>query len=42
MQMLTHINTVVFMKNFKVQEIAEVVGWDEENSKLIYKNIALS
>ena len=39
MQMLTHINTVVFMKNFKVAEIAEVVGWDDVNKKLIYKNI---
>lgn len=39
MQMLTHINTVVFMKNFKVAEIAEVVGWDDEKKKLIYKNI---
>ena len=39
MQMLTHINTVVFMKDFKVAEIAEVVGWDDVNKKLIYKNI---
>lgn len=39
MQMLTHINTVVFMKDFHVQEIAEVVGWDDESKKLIYKNI---
>lgn len=41
MQMLTHINTVVFMKQFKVTEIAEVVGWDEENKRLIYKKIPI-
>lgn len=39
MQMLTHINTVVFMKDFKVAEIAEVIGWDSETKQLIYKNI---
>ena len=39
MQMLTHINTVVFMKNFHVKEIAEVVGWDDDKKKLIYKYV---
>lgn len=42
MQMLTHINTVVFLKQFKVREISEIVGWDEENKKLIYKNIPVN
>lgn len=41
MQMLTHINTVVFMKNFKVAEIAEVVGWDDAKKQLIYKKIPI-
>lgn len=39
LQMLTHINTVVFMESFKVKEIAEVVGWDDEKKDLIYNKI---
>ena len=39
LQMLKHLDTVIFMKDFKVTEIAEVVGWDEEKKDLIYKKI---
>lgn len=39
LQMLTHINTVVFLSGFKVQEISEVTGWDDEKKDLIYKRI---
>lgn len=39
LQMLRHLDTVVFMKDFKVAEVAEVVGWDEEKKDLIYKKI---
>ena len=39
MQMLTHINTVIFMKSFHVKEIAEVVGWDDDKKRLIYKYV---
>ena len=42
MQMLTHIDTIVFMKDFKVAEIAEVTGWDEEAKQLKYKNIPIN
>lgn len=42
MQMLTHIDTIVFMKDFKVAEIAEVTGWDEETKQLKYKNIPIN
>lgn len=34
LRMLTGIETVIFMKNFKVEEISEVRGFDEENKKL--------
>lgn len=39
MQMLSNIEVVVFMKDFKVAEISEVEKWDEEKEKLIYKTI---
>lgn len=39
LQMLTHINTVVFLDRFKVTQIAEVVGWDDVEKDLIYKKI---
>lgn len=42
MQMLTHIDTIVFMKDFKVAEIAEVTGWNEETKQLKYKNIPIN
>lgn len=39
LQMLTHINTIVFLENFKVREISEVVGWDEEEKRLVYNRV---
>ena len=39
LQMLVHLDTIVFMDGFKVKEIAEVVGYDEDAKDLIYKNI---
>lgn len=39
LQMLLHLNTVVFMENFKVKEITEVVGYDAEKGDLIYNKI---
>ena len=37
--MLSSINTVVFMKDFKVQEISEIERWDDVNKKIIYKTV---
>lgn len=39
MKMLSHIGIVVFMKDFKVAEIVEVEGWDEEKQMMIYKKV---
>ena len=39
LKMLSNISTIVFMKDFKVQEISEVVGWDKENNDLKYNRI---
>jgi pilus assembly protein CpaF len=39
MQMLVHLDTVIFMENFSVKEIAEVTGYDEEKKDLTYKMI---
>ena len=39
LKMLHTLQVVVFMKQFKVQEISEVVGWDDEKKDLIYKRI---
>lgn len=39
LKMLQAMEVVVFMKNFKVAEIAEVVGWDEEKGDLKYRMI---
>lgn len=37
--MLRTMEVVVFMEDFKVKEISEVVGFDEETQKLIYKRV---
>lgn len=37
LEMLTHLDTVVFMKDFSVAEIAEVKGFDRERGDLIYE-----
>lgn len=39
LQMLLHLNTVVFMDHFHVKEITEVVGYDEKKGDLIYKKV---
>lgn len=39
LQMLLHLDTIVFMENFSVKEISEVVGYDEKEKNLIYKKI---
>ena len=38
-RMLRTMEVVVFMENFKVKEISEVVGFDEATQRLIYKRI---
>lgn len=39
MYMLKELETIVFMKNFRVAEISEIKGWDEEKKDLIYDTI---
>lgn len=39
MRMLRTMEVVVFMENFKVKEISEVVGFDEATHRLIYKRV---
>ena len=37
--MLKELQVIVFMKNFKVAEISEVIGWDEERNNLKYRTV---
>lgn len=37
--MLKELQVVVFMKNFKVAEISEVIGWDYEKKDLKYRTV---
>lgn len=39
MNMLTSLSTVVFVKDFKITEISEVVGWDHDSDDIKYKRI---
>lgn len=39
LQMLLHLDTVIFMENFSVKEITEVTGYDEKSGNLTYKKI---
>lgn len=39
LQMLLHLDTVVFMDSFQVKEIAEVAGYDEKTGNLKYNKI---
>lgn len=39
LRMLRFMNTVIFIKNFKIEEISEVVGFNEERGDLDYKMI---
>lgn len=38
-KMLQSLETIVFMKNFKVTEISEITGWNEEKKDLTYRAI---
>lgn len=38
-RMLKTMEVVVFMDDFKVKEISEIVGFDEDNNRLLYKRI---
>lgn len=37
--MLKELQVIIFMKNFKVAEISEVIGWDDENDRLKYRTV---
>lgn len=39
LQMLVHLDTIVFIDNFKIKEISEVVRYDEQKHELEYKRI---
>jgi Flp pilus assembly protein, ATPase CpaF len=39
LRMLSSLSTVVFMKDFKVTEISEIVGWDESIKNIKYRRI---
>lgn len=39
LQMLVHLDTVVFMKDFGIREVQEITGYDPEIGDLIYKKI---
>ncbi len=39
MSMLKHLQVVIFMQWFKVVEISEITGWDDDKKELIYKPI---
>lgn len=39
LEMLVHLDTVIFMDDFSVKEIAEIEGFDEKKGDLIYKRI---
>ena len=39
LEMLVHLDTVIFMDDFSVKEIAEIEGFDAKKGDLIYKRI---
>jgi pilus assembly protein CpaF len=39
LEMLVHLDTVVYMENFSIREIAEVAGYDESKGDLTYKMV---
>lgn len=39
MRMLTAVKTIIYLKDFKVQEITEIVRFDEEKKQLVFKPI---
>ena len=38
-RMIKSFQTIVYMQDFKVQEISEIVGYDEEKKDMIYRYI---
>jgi pilus assembly protein CpaF len=39
LRMLTHLDTIVFMKDFNMAEVAEVEGFDEEKKRIKYNRV---
>ena len=39
LRMLSSLSTIVFMKDFKVTEISEIIGWDDTTRNVKYKRI---
>ena len=39
LQMLTGLETIVFMKGYRIEEIVEIEGWDNARENLSYKKI---
>lgn len=39
LRMLKDLNIIVYLENFKIQEISEIVGFDDDKQKIIYKTI---
>ena len=39
LKMLKYISPIVYMENYKVKEISEIIGWDEKEKQLIFKRI---
>lgn len=39
LEMLVHLDTVIFMEDFKVKEIAEVTGYDAQKGDMMYKRV---
>lgn len=39
MYMLKELKTIVFMSHFKIREIVEITGWDDEKKQLIFKTV---
>ena len=38
-RMLKSFQTIVYLQDFKVQEISEITGYDEDGKQMIYKPI---
>ena len=38
-RLLRTLEVIVFMDDFKVKEISEIVGFDEETQRLVYKRV---
>ena len=39
LRMLKSFQTIVYLENFAIKEISEIIGYDEENNKMLYKPI---